>query len=126
MLDMARTQGLLEQMVPVPEMDSGQVAALFSGVQPTTVPFSEKAAFRHYLHSLYRQVQLARAASFDETAQRHDELLNVAEALLNTLTGSRITGQLRDFSEIVAINRVVLGSLITRRGAMLRRNWNNL
>jgi len=125
-LDIAKRQKVLPLMAPPTEIDGGFVSVLFSGVQPSSVPFGEQAAFRHYLHCLRGQCASATGASFDATIANHERLLNEAEALLQRLAPSGIRGQLRDFGEIVDVNRAALELFRTLRGAVLRRRWSSL
>lgn len=125
-LDIARRQRVLPLMAPPADLDGGFVSVLFSGVQPSSVPFSEQSAFRHYLHCLRGQCASATGASFDATVANHEELLNNAEGLLQRLGPAGIRGQLRDFSEIIDVNRAALELFRTLRGAVLRRRWSTL
>jgi hypothetical protein len=125
-LDVAMLQGVLRELAPPPELHSHHADILFQGVQPSTVSFTEQAAFRHFLQSLRGQVAVARGATFDDTAAAHDALLDRAEALLTRLHGLGVRGQLRDFRESIDANRAALAVLRTNRGAMLRRRWDRL
>jgi hypothetical protein len=125
-LDIAKRQRVLPLMAPPTDLDGGFASLLFSGVQPSSVPFSEQAAFRHYLHCLRGQCASATGASFDATIANHEQLLNDAEGLLQRLAPSGIRGQLRDFGEIVDVNRAALELFRTLRGAVLRRRWSTL
>lgn len=50
-------------------------------------------------------------------------LLDTAANLLARLTAGGIRGQLRDFSEIIDVNRAALELIRSTRGAILRRAW---
>lgn len=113
-------------MAPAPDLDGGYASRLFNGPQPTTVGFSEQAAFRHYLHALRGQAQACAADSYDEAVEIQDQMLNEAEELLGRLTTAGVRGQLRDFSECIDVNRAALALLNTLRGPMLRRRWNSV
>lgn len=125
-LDIAKRQKILPLMAPPPDLDGGFVAALFGGAQPSSVPFSEQAAFRHYLHCLRGQCASATATSFDAAIATHERRLDDAEALLQRLTPAGIRGQLRDFGEIVDVNRAAMELFKTLRGSVLRRRWAGL
>lgn len=122
-LDIAHRQGLLDSMRPPSELDGGYVNMLFSGAQPTTTDFSEQAAFRHYLHALHEQVAASHAATFDDTVGIHEQSLDSAEDMLESLAAAGVRGQKRDFADIVDVNRAALSVLSSTRGAMLRRRW---
>jgi hypothetical protein len=125
-LDIAKKQGVLAKLSPPKAFGSDYADALFLGAQPTSVRWSEQAAFRHYLQSLNAQVRLARGSSFDTTVDQHERSLDDAEQLLNELHSQGIRGQLRDFHECVDASRAALGVLRANRGAQLRRKWSAL
>jgi hypothetical protein len=125
-LDIAHRQKMLGRLAPTKGFAREYVEALFSGAQPSTIPFTEQQAFRHYLDCLRVQAHLAVADSFDDTVNRHETLLNEADTLLKSLRAGGVMGQMRDFSEIVDVNRAALAFLKGSRGAMLRRSWASL
>lgn len=125
-LDFAQTQGLLPLMSPTAELDGGYCHQLFAGPQPTSVPFNEQPAFRHYLNALRGQAISAVRDSFDATIATHETLLNDAENLLGTLTAGAVTGGLRDFQDALDVNRAALSRLNSTRGPILRRAWSTL
>lgn len=125
-LDIAQRLGVLSLMAPPPLADGGYTAALFSGTQPSAVEFGEQAAFRHYLHALKCQVAALPQGSFDEAVEAHQSLLVSAETLLERLHGANIRGQLRDFADIVDVNRAALGLFAALRGPVMRREWSRL
>jgi hypothetical protein len=124
-LDIASRLGLLGRMVPPADLDGGFAAALFGGAQPSSVGFTEQAAFRHYLHALHEQVSRTTRATFDETVDDHRRTLDGAESQLRILTASGIRGQQRDFSATVDVNRAALELFVALRGPILRREWSN-
>ena len=120
-LDIAQKQGVLDLLKPNPAFGSHFAAPLFAGVQPSSVRWSEQAAFRHYLHCFRHQVASCQRATFDETADAHERLLDAAEATLITLHAVGVRGQLRDFKECIDGNRAAIAVLRTSRGGILRR-----
>jgi hypothetical protein len=125
-LDIAHRQGVLDSMKPFSPLDTSVTAPLFGGSQPTTVGFTEQAAFRHYLNSLRFQARSAGGSTFDETLSIHEDALSQAETLLSQLNATGIRGQKRDFSDIVDVNRAALSVIGTTRGSILRRKWASL
>jgi hypothetical protein len=125
-LDLALRLGVLQQLRPVAALDNPYIAPLFSGPQPSSVGFAEPAAFRHYLHCLRLQSLAAAQDTFDDTVAAHHSMLDAAEQLLRTLSRAGISGQQRDFREIVGVNRGALAALVTTRGPLLRRRWTTL
>jgi hypothetical protein len=123
-LDLAQRVGLLARLAPA---EAGEfAAALFGGVQPTSVGFAEPEAFRHYLHVLRAQAETAGRPTFDDTVAAHNSLLDSAEELLRELRSAGVRGQQRDFADIIEVNRAALGAIGTLRGATLRRYWTQL
>jgi hypothetical protein len=125
-LDIAQQQRVLEQIQTPAEYGSTNTDILFRGPQPSTVQFSEQAAFRHYLYCLRYQTINAKRPSFDDTLEHHRQTLATAERLLRDLRNRGITGQPRDFSDMIDVNRAALSVLDTNRGAILRRRWASL
>ena len=125
-LDIAKKQGVLSQMAPSAALGSSHADVLFTGVQPTALGWTEQSAFRHYLQSLWSQVRAARLATFDQTADAHEEALDVAETLIATLQAAGVRGQLRSFQSAVDVNRAALSVVRSTRGPMLRRKWDAL
>lgn len=125
-LDIAHRQGLLPMMAPPAALDGGYSTSLFAGAQPSSVPFPEPAAFRHYLHALRGQALAAEATSFEDTVNAHEALLSSAEELLATLQAGGIRGQQRDFRDTLDVNRAALSVLVSTRGPVLRRRWTAL
>lgn len=125
-LDVAYEQGVRALMKPSPDLDGGYVDLLFSDVQPSSVRFSEQAAFRHYLHALRGQVRTLDASGYDEARQLHEQTLNDAEDLLHTLRSNGVLGANRDFTDSLDVNRAALSVLDSQRGPVLRRRWTSI
>lgn len=123
-LDIAWRQGFLDLMKP--DVNDSYIDILFSGSQPTSVDFKEQSAFRHYLTSLKNQVDYSTGKSFLDTVDIHRKIIDRARGLLETLAGSGIRGQNRDFSEICDANIAALEVLVSNRGVILKRKWDNL
>lgn len=125
-LDLARRQKILGQLQSNGSFNNPYSAPLFSGQQPTSVGFTEQAAFRHYLHCLRLQAEAATKATFDDTVAAHQDLLSQAEALLKNLSGAGVLGQQRDFRNIIDVNRGALAAFVATRGPILRHRWASL
>lgn len=123
-LDIAKRLGLLNLLEP--SVAGARVAALFAGGQPSAIGLSEGASFRHYLSSLKRQVDESVKDTFDGTVTAHESLLNEAETLLTLLRRQGISGQQRDFSDALAVNRAAIAATLATRGSILRRHWSTL
>lgn len=125
-LNMAQQRGVLAAMAPPAEYKSSYADLLFSGVQPTSVPFGEPEAFRHYLQCMLHQAQGIRKATFDATMANLRQMLDSAEQQSRALTSSGVLSQLRGFGDAFDTVRSALVSLESTRGPLLRRAWATL
>ncbi len=125
-LDIAYRQGILDDLRPDEDVDGGYVRPLFAGGQPSSIGLPEQLAFRHYLHALRAQVLTSVEDSFDATVRKHSAVLDRAAALLPRFAAAGVRGQLRDFSEIVDVNRAAIAVIESTRGPVLRRRWASL
>lgn len=125
-LDMAQRNGVLASMSPHAAFNSTYPAALFSGVQPSSVGFGEQEAFRHYLQCLHHQAHGVRAATFDTTVSNLRQSLDAAERQARLLAQNQVLPQGRGFSDAFDPIRAALAALEATRGAMLRRAWSTL
>jgi hypothetical protein len=126
MLDLAHRQRILDDLKPDRTFDNAYVQPLFAGAQPSSVGFTEQSAFRHYLHCLRLQAQAASQTTFDATVSAHHTLLDAVERRLKALSSAGISGQLRDFRNIIDCNRGALAAFVATRGPMLRHHWSSL
>jgi hypothetical protein len=125
-LDLAHRQGILDQLCPVGSLNNTYVEILFSGPQPSSLGFTEQAAFRHFLHCIRLQSGIAEGPTFDETVSAQNAILNEAENLLKSFARAGILGQQRDFRNIIDVNRGALAAFMSTRGPVMRRRWKSL
>lgn len=125
-LDAALRAGVLAEMAPPPAFGSSYSAALFSGVQPSSVGFGEQDAFRHYLQCLQHQARTARAPTFDATVTGLRQVIDSAERQARMLERSGVLAGARKFADGFDPVRSALSALEATRGAMLRRAWGTL
>ncbi len=121
-LDIAKRNGALEEMRPDPASGSTYADPLFSGPAPSTIKWGEQNAFRHYLTCLRWQAGAASGATFETTFALHEKQLSEAEALIKHLKKAGVSGQDRDFSNFVDVNRAAMITFERARGARLRRS----
>ena len=122
-LDIARRQGVLNEMAPPTEIQPNYAAPLFAGAAPSNVAWSQTDAFRHYLSSFHVQAAAARLNTFDETLALHRSTLDSVQALLGRLHRNGVLGQDRDFGQICDVNRSAVTVFETARGERMRRSW---
>ncbi|MGD0446403.1 MAG: hypothetical protein ABSA39_20905 [Edaphobacter sp.] len=122
-LDIALTAGILDQMRPDAALGSNYADALFQGLPPSTVNWGEQDAFRHYLTCLRSQALQIRQTSFQDAYDDNMTMLDRAEKLLAILKREGVSGQDRDFSSFIDVNRAALTRFRAARGQQLRRYW---
>jgi hypothetical protein len=122
-LDLALTAGILNQMRPDPSLGSSYADSLFQGLSPSTVNWGEQDAFRHYLTCLRSQAIAIRQSSFQDAYDDNMVLLDRAEKLLAILRREGVSGQDRDFSSFIDVNRAALTRFNAARGQQLQKYW---
>lgn len=122
-LDIALRNGVLDEMRPAPAMGSLYADPLFRGPAPSTIKWGEQNAFRHYLTCLRAQCLLATRGSLAETLKFLHAQLDAVEILLKRLRKAGVSGQQRDFTEYVDVNRSGLVTFEYARGRRLHKNW---
>jgi hypothetical protein len=125
-LDLAHRQGLISDLRPEGALMNPYVSPIFAGPQPSSVGFTEQAAFRHYLHCLRLQTQASVEGTFDDTLRHHEMLLDEADILLRRAAAAGVLGQQRDFRNITDVNRGALAVLKSTPAPMLRHRWSQL
>jgi hypothetical protein len=123
-LDIAQRRGVLELLLAEANYNS-PVNSLFVGHQIPSTVFSEKQAFRHFLHCFKVQAEgYSRKNNFRSVNDFYKSQLDQAQSLLERLRVYEIKGQHRDMYECIDACRSALGVLEQDRGAMLRRYSN--
>jgi hypothetical protein len=122
-MDIARRLNSLDLIRCPPSLGSNYANILFSGPSPSSLGWTEREAFRHYLTCLNSQVATVRKDSYQETLTSYRQMLSEAETLLRQLHSNGISGLGRDFLIHIDVNRAALVYLDQARGHQLRRNW---
>jgi len=125
-LDLAKRAGILDEIKTDDSFLSDYANILFSGAQPTTVDFSEREAFRHYLHCLKMQTEYASQASYDDTYKYLNMLFNTAGQLATYFKTKGVRAKYRDFSEVMDDTIAALDLFNTTRGMVYKHRWNSL
>lgn len=125
-LDLAKKNGVLDNLQTEALYGSNYADELFTAPQPQLASFTEQQAFRHYLQCLNYQAKNSVKKTFDETMDTYKKQLDHAQKELNTLHANGIKGQKRDFLECIDANRGAAIALSKNRGAVLSRNWAKL
>lgn len=125
-LDIAQKSGILNDLKADKLFGSDYSNILFSGAQPTTVNFSEREAFRHYLQCLKVQIEQTTLSTFDDTFNRLMMQLQTASELTRYFQTNGVRGKNRDFSNVVDINISALDSFKVARGFIFKNKWNDI
>ena len=126
LLDIANRQNILHAIAPPPMMANDYSSILFAGATPSSTNFNEGSSFRHYLYCLKIQCELASKPSYVETRNALFAQLETADRIISGLRAQRISGQSRDFSEIVDTNAAAMHSFDMEYRYALSREWDVL
>lgn len=125
-LDIAHRVGVLNDLKTPTIYSSSESDVLFTGAQPSTVAYSERIAFRHYLTCLKTQCNTVEKESFDATAAYLRMLFETAYELARYFYDKGIRGKHRDFTNIADLNISLIDSFIQIRGLAYSMKWNAL
>lgn len=125
-LDIAYSNGILEDLRPDKDLKSEHMDILFSGAMPSTTAFSETSAFKHYLHCLREQIKICSRPSFQETVSANELLLATAERRIEFLEKNGVYAQSRSFKDVVDVNRSAIQRIQKTRGFPLQYSWDSI
>ncbi len=125
-LDIAQRVGLLDQLETSEEFKSDYANVLFTGVQPTTVNWGEREAFRHYLICLRKQCIDVSKDTYEDTRDYVKLLFDAAQELANLFRANGIRANHRDFSNVADVNLAVVDGFDNLRGMIMSLNWDKL
>ena len=121
---MAHRVGILNELKSTEMYNSNYTDILFHGAQPTTVNFSEREAFRHYLHCL--KEQCAESSKDEDTKSYLQLIFDTALDLTSYFRQNGIRGKHRDFNNIGDSNLSVLDAFDNTRGLIFSANWQSI
>ncbi|MDR1204200.1 MAG: hypothetical protein LBL26_01785 [Peptococcaceae bacterium] len=122
-LDVAKKADVLSAMAAPLTMSNDYSKVLFGGAMPSETYYNESDSFKHYLHCLKVQCELASKATYDDTRNAQIAQLETAAQILNGLHNERIKGQDRDFGEIVDVNEAAIQIFDKEFGFAMAREW---
>ena len=125
-LDIAYRLGILERLKTSASFGSLYADILFTGAQPSTVNFSEREAFRHYLHCLRMQCNDVVKETYDDTLKYLRLLFETALEITSFCRSKGVRGKHRDFSNVAEINISLLDAFDSLRGLIYRHKWRSL
>jgi hypothetical protein len=122
-LDVAQRAGILRILETPTQMENEYSRILFGGAMPSSTNYKEGDSFKHYLHCLRIQCELASKSSYAETRNSQFAQLETAARILNGLHNERIKGQDRDFGEICDVNEAAIQIFDKEFGFAMAREW---
>jgi hypothetical protein len=125
-LDVAHRAGVLATLAPPEQMENEYCRVLFGGAMPSSTNYKEGDSFKHYLHCLRVQCDLAGKATYKDTCDAQFAQLETAARILNGLHNERIKGQDRDFGEIADVNEAAIQIFNKEYGFVMAQEWATL
>lgn len=125
-LDIANRMGVLPSLKTDESLGSEYANLLFTGAQPTTVNYSERHSFQHYLHCLKYQANNSVKSTYDLTKEGLRIQLETSRELTEEFSRIGITGRDRDFGNVVDYNLSALNVFDNLRGLIQANNWNSI
>lgn len=122
-LDVAHRAGILGTMATPVQMVNEYSRVLFGEAIPSSTNFKEGDSFRHYLHCLRIQCELASKSTYIETRNSQFAQLETAARILNGLHDEHIKGQDRDFGEICDVNEAAVQTFDKEFGFAMAQEW---
>ena len=126
-LDMANRVGVLPNLKTDSSFGSSYSDILFSsGTQPSTVNYTERHSFQHYLHCLRYQANQSVKSTYSLTKEGLRMQLETARQMTETFSRNGITGRDRDFANVVDYNLSALAVYDNLRGLVQTNNWTSI
>lgn len=123
-LDMANRVGVLPNLRTDQSFASPYSDILFtSGTQPSTVNYTERHSFQHYLHCLRHQARQSVKETYSLTKEGLKIQLETARQLTESFSRNGIIGRDRDFGNVVDYSLSALAVYDNLRGLVQANNW---
>ncbi len=122
-LDLAKRADILPALKSPTIMENDYSQVLFAGAMPSSTNYKERDSFKHYLHCLRLQCELASRNTYVETREALFAQLETAAHLIRGLHSKRIKGQERDFCEIVDVNEAAIQIFDKEFGFAMSQEW---
>ena len=125
-LDIAHSGGILKDMKTDPVFNSNYTDILFQGAQPTTVNFSEREAFRHYLQCLKVQCDNVSGLTYEETKKYLSMIFDAAIDLTTYFRSNGVRGKHKDFNNVGDTTLSIVDAFENIRGLVFKNLWDNI
>ena len=126
LLDIAMQRGYLHTFEPTGDFKNSYSEMLFGGAQPSSTNYNESNSFKHYLCCLKMQCEMLSKASYQETVDTYEFMLNAADNQIKALKKRGMSGQNRDFAPGIEANRIALVANDEDYGFKLNMEWDRL
>ena len=124
-LDIANRIGMLQELRTNEIFGSTYSDIIFnSGAQPTTVNYTSRHSFQHYLTCLKFQLENSVKETYPLTLESVKMQLETARMLTETYTTRGIRGRDRDFANVVDYNISAVAVFDNLRGLIQNNTWN--
>jgi hypothetical protein len=90
---------------------------------PSSTNYKEGDSFKHYLHCIRIQCEMASKPTYAETLNSQFAQLETAAQILTGLHNERIKGQDRDFGEICDVNEAAIQIFNKEYGFPMAQEW---
>ncbi len=126
-LDIANRIGMLQELKTNEIFGSNYSDPIFnSGAQPTTVNYTLRHSFLHYLTCLKFQLENSVKATYPLTLESVNMQFETARMLTETFTNKGIRGRDRDFANVVDYNISSVAVFDNLRGLIQKNTWNSI
>lgn len=123
-LDVANRAGLLNDLKSPDSYNSTYAHILFGGAQPTTVNFSEREAFRHYLDCLKHQCNEVTKTGYLETKEYLKLYFETASDLSSYFHQNGVRAKYRDFANVSDSTLAAIDSFDASWGLNFQAKWD--
>lgn len=125
-LDVAHRAGMMDELKHSSDYNSHYADILFSGAQPTTLNFSEREAFRHYLQALRHQCALTSKDTYEKTKIHLEMVIDTALDLAGYFHQNGIRAKHRDFANVGDSTLSAITAFDNTWGLRYKAKWNNI
>ncbi|WP_303836514.1 hypothetical protein [Ruminococcus flavefaciens] len=124
LLDVAFHRGFLDLFYSLGEFNNQYSDILFKGALPSSTNYNESNSFKHYLYCLKIQCDMLSLKTYKETYDTYEFMLQTAENQLKEIKKKGMSGQNRDFSPAIEVNRIAMCANDEDYGLKLRLDWD--
>ncbi len=125
-LDIAHRVGILNDLKVAESFNTNYADILFQGAQPTTLNFSEREGFRHYLDCLHIQCHDVSKGTYEDTKTYLKLICETGSELSNYFHQNGVRAKHRDFSNIADCVLAVIDAFDNLWGLKYHIKWDSI